>query len=110
VQGEVLPWQGDEVTPARRGSGDAVHGEVTAVDVVARRRLDGGVVTAQARCFEAKRARRRGRDGVPVHGHDDDGVGAAWLLEGFDGAVLWGSEAEQWEKKAARMEKEQRRA
>jgi len=52
---------------------------VMAVDMVTRRRLDGGVVTAQARCSEAKRARRRARDGVPVRGHDDDGVGAgAW--------------------------------
>ena len=49
---------------------------VTAVGVVTRRRLDGGGVTAQARCSEAKRARRRGRDSIPVRGHDDDGVGA----------------------------------
>ena len=66
VQGEVLSWRGDEVTLARRGSGDAVHGEVTATDMVARRWLDGGVVTAQARCSEAKRARRRGCDGAPA--------------------------------------------
>ena len=43
--------------PAQRWSGDTVHGEVTAVDMVARRWLDSGVVTAQARCSEARRSR-----------------------------------------------------